>query len=256
MNSGTITKTCTRCTADFQAEADSWGSICDPCEEKDNREHEEARLAKLSADRERSLDRNLVILRNQLTKGVPSLFLATDRSHPAFNLVRLRDIASFSPSPDKPWLGLIGTAGKCKSRIAYLLAADYLVTKVTAVSVPTFEFVAGYQIIHAVSQLTNFTVNRLSSATFAEEARAYLHSLATADLVIIDDIGKGGMPPSLATEMLAILDRRYANQRPTIWTSNSTPQEIAAGMRGDLVDDMRGPFAGRLISSSKIYQFK
>jgi DNA replication protein DnaC len=254
----TITKTCDRCSIEFQTEpciingTDYSSTTCDSCETIAQVERATAAAeARRIADSER-LDRNLTKLRQELSEATPSLFRGTDRNHPAFNRDRLAAIGKFQPTPEKPWLGLIGTPGKCKSRIAHLLAVEYLESITTASKVPSSIFVAGYQITAAVAKLHDYR----DGGAYACDARDSLDQLHRVDLLLIDDIGKGGMAQALATEMLAVIDSRYSRQLPTIWTSNSRPEEIAAGMRGDFAEDMRGPFAGRLVESSKIFQFK
>ena len=135
--------------------------------------------------------------------------------------------------------------GRCKTRLAYRYAADEL-KRLTAERIPTFEFVASYEIDNAV--------NHQYGSDFQEKAKAryFLDRLREVDVLLIDDLGKGRLTPAVASELFALIDHRHSHLARTIWTSNSSPESIAAG----LPEDMSGPFAGRIIESSKIFTFK
>lgn len=73
---------------------------------------------------------------------------------------------------------------------------------------------------------------------------------------MIDDIGKGKLTPAVASELHALLSHRHDHLMHTVWTSNSPPEVIAARFPIELVEDMAGAFAGRLIEMSTIFTFK
>jgi len=52
--------------------------------------------------------------------------------------------------------------------------------------------------------------------------------------------------------MFALINHRHCHALQTIWTANSTPEQIAS----NLAEDMAGPFAGRLNDSSRILRLK
>jgi hypothetical protein len=141
--------------------------------------------------------------------------------------------------------------GRCKTRIAYLFAVEEIVRLAIVredeyEALPSYEFVASYQIGDAViAQYSN-------DFEIKNPAKDLLRRIRQCDVLLVDDIGKGRLSPAIASELFALIDHRHAHLMRTIWTSNSAPEEIAAG----LTEDMAGPFAGRLIEMSKTFTFK
>jgi len=190
----------------------------------------------------------------KIDAATPPIFRRTDTSHPSFNAAGWQRVRNSKPTEEKPWLGLIGETGTCKSRIAYLLARTAIerMARQSAEKVhhgyrqPTFAFLAAYEITDAAA--------RLHAADFKEKdkARDYLAELRRVDFLIVDDLGKGRLSPAIAAELFALVDHRYCHALPMIWTANSTPEAIAA----NLAEDMAAPFAGRLNDSSRIIRFK
>lgn len=221
---------------------------CQLCEERLEAERE-AREAKESAKREQArqewIARNLIKIVERIDKATPELFSRTNTSHPKFNATAWDKIQNHELTEEWPWLGCVGMTGTCKTRIAYRFAANEL-KRLTDEQIPTFEFVASYEIGDAVG--------RLYGSDFEEKTRArdFLDRLREVDVLLIDDLGKGRLTPAVASELFALIDHRHAHIARTIWTSNSSPESIAAG----LPEDMAGPFAGRIIESSKIFTFK
>jgi DNA replication protein DnaC len=222
---------------------------CPECEELEKAERLEAMRREREEERERYVSRAM----HQVNALTPAIFRSTDLSHSRFNAPAWQLVNEWIPTFEKPWLGLIGDTGTSKTRIAYLLAAleierqaRKLAEKTTVPNVPTFAFIASYEITDLAS--------KLSASDFCRknEARDALDKLRRVDLLLIDDLGKGRLSPSVATELFAIIDHRYANALPMIWTANSTPEIIAA----NLSEDMAAPFAGRLHDSSRIVRFK
>jgi hypothetical protein len=197
--------------------------------------------------RQRKIDEISRRARESAHHATPAIFCATDTSHQKFNLKGWQKVNGWSPNAEKPWLGLVGETGTCKSRIAYLLAAAEIERMATAMErEPSFQFVAAYEISELVGQLT------ASSFQTKDEARADLARLRDARLLLIDDLGKGRMTPAVSAEFFALIDHRYCHALPTIWTANSLPDTFAAAM----LADMAAPFAGRLNDSSRIILFR
>jgi len=215
---------------------------CPKCSDARNAEIEK-RQAQDAADKIERLRKTLL---HEIAAATPPRYQQTDVAHQGFNRAAWAKIKTWDRTDAKPWLGMVGPTGACKSRMAYLLASNYLQDTFTNDGGPSFEFVSAFEITEAVMQ--TFSDN----AEVKHQARASLNSLRKCDLLVIDDLGKGRLTPAPAAELFALLDFRHARNRALIWTSNSTPQQIAA----TLPEDLGGPLAGRLLECSKIYSLK
>jgi hypothetical protein len=230
-------------------------SLCPECTTASNRAREESdRL-----ERQARIDGEVSRLRAAVQHATPPLFLTTDINHPEFNARAWDRLKGWAPTAVKPFLGFVGPTGGCKSRIAYLLAGAELERVLLArmawepssqtTSHPTFVFAPSYQIGEQV--MRQFA----GDDTVKRQARAWLDKLRRADLVWIDDLGKGRQSPAVASELFAIVDHRHTHQASMIWTSNSTAEEIASRFDREVAADMAAPFAGRLNESSRICKF-
>lgn len=224
---------------------------CPDCQDKREAKWQEERRIKS----EQHLANAIAQIRSYVANETPWLFRGTDISHERFNAAGWARVKDWRPSDEKPWLGIIGETGTCKTRIACLLAAFEMERQATQramksvqtfINIPRFHFAPFYRITEIAALLQAGTFEQ------KEEARCYLDEIRRANLLVIDDLGKGRMNASIAAEMFALVDHRYANALPTIWTANSTPEQIAA----NLAEDMAGPFAGRINDSSRILRFK
>jgi hypothetical protein len=219
---------------------------CPSCAEREEaelvaqREAEEARK-RITVAQEKALDE------------LPPLFRATDTAHPRFNLTAWNKVKDHTLTPEKPWLGLIGETGKCKTRMAALIAIEEIgriAEKWKSTDwrkrEPIFIFTTGYRICELASLVST------GSWEQKEEARKELERITTCDLLLVDDLGKWKLTDTVAATLFAIINERYADCLRTIWTANSTPEEIAAMMNSD----MAAPLAGRLNDHSLIFRFK
>jgi hypothetical protein len=64
-------------------------------------------------------------------------------------------------------------------------------------------------------------------------ARTTLHRAHAADVLLIDDLGKGTMSERAEEEFYGILEERTSHHRPTIWTANSNGNELLAKFSAD-----------------------
>lgn len=193
---------------------------------------------------------------------IPPLFQKTDVTNPRFNAAAWQKIQAWRSTDEKPWLGMIGPTGTSKSRMAYLLARDIArdiaERHFTEIGTDTYHkprviFATSYEIGDAaLAQYSNkqHEIRPIfgGDRSPAQKARDFLDRLHTADLLLIDDVGKGRLTPAVCAEFFAVIDHRHVNLLPTIWTANSTPGEIASSMSSDIGP----PFAGRLHDSSRI----
>lgn len=207
--------------------------------------------------------------RLKVIDSMPGLFGATNIDHPKFNRQAWGKIKLWEPTEEKPWAGFTGSTGGCKSRIAYLLALAELerLAKTRAPRgrselygpgrAPSYIFTPSYRITETVMAQYGGKSGGGSRGFYddrspAQHARAWLDDLRDVNVLLIDDLGKGKLSPAAASEMFALINHRHEYRMTTIWTANSTPEEIA----GCMTDDMAAPFAGRINESSTIFKFK
>lgn len=206
--------------------------MCDACEERlaqSQRQAAEDEKRKLSA-------MTAAATMRELEAATPERYRGTRLDHPEFNLRTWESAKHWRPSPEELWIGFTGAmSGGCKTRMAFLLLHDILAEG----RFTDFEIATSYE------------VKKLSLAQYRkdEDARERLDRLATCGLLLLDDIGKAKHSPAVAEELFTIIDHRYANLLPMIWTSNCHPGEFAA----DIADkELAGPLVGRIMECSVI----
>jgi DNA replication protein DnaC len=191
-------------------------------------------------------DEAMVILQSRITKASDPVFRATDTSDARFNVQGWEKVRDWEPTPERPWLGLIGETGTCKSRMAHLIAKRIITEMAKGArrcfELPTFYYTQSTELCDLV------TVTSTGSFEQKHEAREKLGRIRAAKFLLVDDLGKGRVSPSVAQELFGLVDHRYRHQLPMIWTANSAPDRLGAMMNGDVGP----PFAGRLNDSSRI----
>lgn len=200
-------------------------TTCDPCMERDYQE-------RAAADERDRSERKARALAAKWDEICPALYQNTDP---------LRIPSKFN-SAASGWMygakgmGFVGEAGKCKTRVAFQL-------------LKRFHF--GGKSCAAVSSTR---LAMLASDQFSNDedvksyARSDMRDFRRADLLLIDDLGKGKMSDRAEMELFDILEVRTSNTLPTIWTANASAKELRAMMSGD-----RGaPILRRLAEFSEI----
>lgn len=76
------------------------------------------------------------------------------------------------------------------------------------------------------------------------EAREVVHRALDAGLAVLDDLGVERLPSEAQRELVRIIDRRQADGKPTLVTTNAGDAEIARRFRRG---DAHGRFADRLV---------
>jgi DNA replication protein DnaC len=237
---------------------------CPSCEASANlemlRKLEERKIEAAKAREERKTGA-LAKMRLEWPANVPKIYSGTDIAHKSFNAAGWHRVSKWEPSEDHPWLGLIGTVGSCKSRIAVMLAEREHERQLASSfdadepnprsyygkekSRPEFYFTQAYRISEAAENI------KIGSFDRKDRARDFLQYIANVDLLLIDDIGKMKSGEHIAAEWFALIDYRHSEKLTTIWTANNEPDEFAKIMGPQFAD----PFAGRFNSSSKIAKF-
>lgn len=244
-------KTCEDCGATFVSD-DTWyfQKLCDGCSEKSEREHEKSRQA--AWDKKKS--EFVTYSRRIVSHATPEAFRITDTTSERFNLAAWTAVKEWTPKAEKPWIGLLGPTGLCKTRMAFLLATKEMERlgrwkaegEIDRRLVqPTFRYVPSYEITEAAAALKSFQT--------ADGAREFLDEIRKVDLLLLDDLGKGSIGRdstgrAAANELFSLIDYRSVHLLFTIWTSNSKPEDIASRMD----EDIAAPFAGRLYDFSRI----
>ncbi|MGC4017653.1 MAG: ATP-binding protein [Luteolibacter sp.] len=211
---------------------------CDACEDREREERlaGEARQAALLQERLRGE-------RSALSQAViPERYRMSDVTHPTFNVRLWTGLQSWQPTKDKPWLGIIGGTGMCKTRCATLL----LDAAILAGTSRHPAFLTSYQLTRATQN--QFSENKGEAAA----AREQLASTRESDWLVLDDLGKARHTPAVAAALFAILDDRHARNAVTLWTANSTPGEFTR----DMSPDIAGPICGRLLECSEVFRLR
>lgn len=228
MNTETETKliNCTSCGSEFEATGFRFGSrtvtpdTCKPC------------LERAAAGRRRAEEQDRHEAR---WKGIcPPLYRDTDLNQMPMALVTAVEKWQYGPTG----LGIIGDAGKCKTRAGFLILRKAFDDNVT------------------VNCVSGARFSKLTSEQFfddddtRETARRSLQRLKEVGLVLFDDLGKGRLTDRVESELFDFLETRTSNCLPTIWTSNSTPDVISTMFSQDRADAIMR----RLIEFSRLLQ--
>jgi hypothetical protein len=240
-------------TWDEPEKSDAWSSVdrpwcCPACTEAHRREREEKERANHKEQAERFL-----------SKFLPSRMALTDRQDPRFNAKLWASVEKWQPTDEKPWLGLIGPTGKCKTRVAYERIVN---------AVLSFEQTGAYRIWcdrKGYDRGREWLVTAVPAVDFADAVRNQFgkgdEAKAAKDLLIeakrtrwllLDDLGKCTHTPAVAASLFGLIDHRHAENLPTIWTANSRPDQFLANMP----PDVSAPLRGRLLECSVIFELK
>ncbi len=113
-------------------------------------------------------------------------------------------------------LGLVGSSGMGKTRIAYWLLRQMLTSghSIQATNATTFARLC-------VDQFADDRIHRSSAVTT-------IYSYYSVDVWLLDDLGQHRMTDRVEAELYAVLERRTTQRLPTIWTSNAMGEDLAA----------------------------
>jgi chromosomal replication initiation ATPase DnaA len=198
---------------------------CDACETK----------RKIADDQARAEERRNCITA-ALAKIPPELRLTT-LDHPEFNLSLWLAVKAWTTGPDAEWLGLIGPAGCCKTRVLALLAMRGIR--------------AGQRVIwtSAVKLQTEAERSNARDHVLASNAREHLLECQYAPVLIIDDIGKNTWDHRFERHFFTILDHRRNYRLPVLWSANVHPE----GFSQVITKANAGPIIGRLMDRTAIF---
>jgi DNA replication protein DnaC len=249
----TETITCARCPNTFPwevAELDpTWidmlrPTLCDDCEKLEVA----AEKGRRDAERERSLQNARESTAGIVSHGLPSRYSETNLGHPAFKRSTWERMMRWRPSKEKPWLGLHGETGTCKTRLACLMLRDIVIESTWRHS--DFEHRHSSFQFASHTQLAAWIRDQYEDK--AGEVKKQLAAARSCTVLLLDDLGKAKPTPAVTAQIFDLLDYRHAENMTTIWTANSTPEEIVAGMPADVA----APLAGRLNECSTIIKLR
>ena len=164
-------------------------------------------------------------------KECPPLFRLTD-------LGRLPDkmrkaATDWVPGGEQHSLLLHGTTGNGKTRTAWVIANRLWASHLGQ----------GIPYVLRFRTMSKFTDDITSSFTEDRGHDALMEQLQTADLLVLDDLGKEKMTPRVSADLFAAIDGRANTLRPTIVTTNFN----GAGLTSRFEDpEMGAAFVRRL----------
>ncbi|MFM2198854.1 MAG: hypothetical protein RLZZ505_2286 [Verrucomicrobiota bacterium] len=168
---------------------------------------------------------------------IPPKIRRTETGHPNFNLGLWIRVEDWQPTNGKS-LGLVGGAGRCKTRCLGLLAQKLIL--------------AGHILEWTTAVEFQERADDLKSADRAIKASAeeYFRQCKKAAITVLDDIGKNTWTPTVERLFFSLIDHRTTHDLPILWSANSHPIEI--GRSGAISKNIAAPLIGRIIESSTI----
>ena len=191
---------------------------CDDCTEKIEAERNAHEIERVNARREK-----------HWREICPGGYRETDATDPRLNQIALesaRDWVRNHKAGCTRGLSLIGRSGLGKTRIAYLALKACHDSGERVFAIRAKELAAA-----AVRAAGGGNANSRQQ----DEATQTLRACISADVLLLDDLGKGSATPRVIESIEDLIEDRTANKRPIIWTSN-------AG--GDWLEEFFGPDSG------------
>lgn len=148
----------------------------------------------------------------------PPLYRDTDTEHPAINPQLLAGLLRYEPNGRG--IGLYGPTGRAKTRMMYLLLRKL--------------HFAGHR-VYACSarRLSYYFATQWGSDREANHARQAVRCCYTAEVLLVDDLGKQRFTPAAEAELYDLIETRTSHLRPILWTANATGSTLASMMSPD-----------------------
>ena len=209
-------KNCMTCNRKFDAEevvimgkSISFQNYCEPCLEKSITKSEQD-AAQLRKD---ALERGF-------WESVPPLYQDTEIER--LNPILVQNVITWEFNPIG--IGIRGKSGEQKTRAAVLLLHKMKLKGKSVYFLKSTD-IAKY----SAQQFSN--EKKLQS-----DALKAIRSAHTAQVLLIDDIGKGRLSPAAEELLYDLLDKRSERQLPVIWTSNAVDGELHRMLSNDRGD--------------------
>jgi DNA replication protein DnaC len=224
----TKTSTCADCATPFTFEPITFGNKvvfsptkCDPCTEK------AIAYAEQDAAKRRENAR-----RDRFQQMIPPIYLDTLPERIPARLREATEMWEYNPMG----IGLIGLSGRCKTRSAVLL-----LERMHDDGHTTFYISATDLALNSANQFADNPATKSIAVSILTMCRS-------AEVLLLDDLGKGRMTDRAESELYDLLEYRTSRRLPTIWTSNSD----AEGLHGMFSQDRATAILRRLKEFSHI----
>lgn len=174
----------------------------------------------------------------RISSIIPEDLRETYPDHPDFNAKLWQAVKSWRPSSSSFWLGIVGHAGKSKTRCMALLAIKAM---------------------HAGIQVAWTTAHRIKDAADDRKswdrqtqtaAREHLEECKRAAWLFIDDLGKTEWNAAFEAEIFKLLDHRKTHRLATVFSSNAHPEEFSQLI--SVTNSM--PIIGRLLDRTALLE--
>jgi DNA replication protein DnaC len=168
-------------------------------------------------------------------RSIPVRYRETLTNHPDFNHSLFEAVRCWQPTPEQPFLGIIGPTGVCKTRCAVL---------------------RGKKFAREGSE-----VRMISGSDFAESVRnrfgensgthlSLLQQVERAKILILDDLTKIRPTDAVAEALFELIEKRMRRNSWTIWTANRSIEQFVQPMP----EEYREPLLGRIVEASHIIE--
>lgn len=210
---------------------------CDSCANRINREADEKRQHEAEARRREAARR---VALSTWEETVPKRYRETDENHPEFpkglfkfamNWIEGKE---FDGEPRREWIGLIGTAGKGKTRVMSRIMRLKIWDGQTVAWVNANQF--------------QWCAQNQHDSDEGKKARAFLRKFRTVDFLAFDDLGKQRWTDTVESQFFDLIEARYSEVKDMAWTSNASLSKLKTMLSTDRAE----PIAGRLSEASNI----
>lgn len=177
------------------------------------------------------------ITRESRLEIIPPEMRRTDIARPVFNAGLWLMVENWKPSSSK-WLGIVGSAGRCKTRCIALLAERLILD--------------GHRLFWttAVEFQERTDDQRSDDRGTKADASEYFKACRRAPILVFDDLGKNTWTPTVERNLFSVIDHRKTHDLPVIWSANTHPLDILKS--GELSKDRAAPLIGRILEASTI----
>jgi len=179
-------------------------SICDAC----SRTYEDARNAEI---REQYMRGRTERLRAAFAKACPSGMFTCDLVKLPCSKVKYQEIFAFG-FPGGKGLVVHGVKGTGKTRAMWQLAKRLVFDEAQQVTV-----------------LRDVELGRRIERSYEEHGAGHdrlIAALSRVPFLFVDDLGKAKLTPRVESDLFDIIDSRYANELPTVYTTQFTGDSL------------------------------